>query len=89
MSNVTSKIYQVLATSTCKTRNVVYLIQCSKLGKQYVGEMENAVHIKNCYTEKSVATHLPRGSHLMKDLTIMINDKIYRENASHKKKKGS
>ena len=33
------------ATTTCKTRNVMYLIECRKCRKQYVGETQNLLHI--------------------------------------------
>lgn len=40
-------LYLKPPTCTCKTSNVVYmyLIECKKYGKQYVGEMENALHL--------------------------------------------
>ena len=31
---------------TCKTKNLVYLIQCSNCGLQYVGETKNPLHIR-------------------------------------------
>ena len=34
----------VPATATCKTRNIIYLIECKACGIQYVVETENAVH---------------------------------------------
>ena len=33
-------------SATCKTSNVIYLIECKKCRKQYVGEAENALHLQ-------------------------------------------
>ena len=30
----------------CKTSNIIYLIEGQKCKKQYVGEMENALHLR-------------------------------------------
>ena len=32
-------------TTTCKTRNIIYLIECRKCQKQYVRETQNPLHI--------------------------------------------
>ena len=45
-SHTTGQTYRVRAAFTCKTRNVVYMIQCKKCGLQYVGETENPLHIR-------------------------------------------
>ena len=65
------------ATANCNTANVVYVLECLKCRKQYVGEAENALHIqmngyqsdiKHRCAEKLVAIHfssedpLPAGS---------------------------
>ena len=70
---------------TCKTKNLVYLIECRKCRKQYVGETENALHIRlnghrsdirTNKTEKPVAEHFNLPGHYMENLTIMVIDKI-------------
>ena len=45
-SSVTGKMYKIKATVNCKTSNVVYVIQCNCCSKQYVGETENALHVR-------------------------------------------
>ena len=45
-SSVTGNTYPIKATANCKTANVVYVIECRKCKKQYVGETENALHIQ-------------------------------------------
>jgi hypothetical protein len=37
-SNVTGRTYRGPTKYTCQSRNLVYLISCTKCGKQYVGE---------------------------------------------------
>ena len=64
---------------TCKTRNLVYLISCKRCGLQYVGETENALHIRmnghrsdirTKKTEKPVAAHFCQPDHSVKDLEV-------------------
>ena len=69
-------------SATCKTKAVVYLIECSKCDIQYVGMTKNALQkqftshrydIKN-KKETPVAKHFNLSGHSMEDLTIMIID---------------
>ena len=36
--------HQLRVTATCKTTNIIYVIECQRCGKQYVGETEQALH---------------------------------------------
>ena len=45
-STTTGERFQVKATADCRTRNVVYLIECKMCAIQYVGKTENALHIQ-------------------------------------------
>ena len=45
-SHSTGTTHKTRSTFTCKTRNLVYLIQCRKCGLQYVGETANPLHIR-------------------------------------------
>ena len=83
-STVTRKSYKMRTSATCKTKGSVYLIQCRKCRKQYVGMTKNALHIRlnghRCdirKTQKSeVAKHFNLRGHSMDDLTIMVIEKI-------------
>ena len=44
-NTVTGQSSNVCTAATCKTRNLVYLIECKISSKQYVDETENALHI--------------------------------------------
>ena len=81
-SSVTKKSYKVHTSVTCKTKGVVYLIECRKCPKQYVSLTKNALNIrlnghrddiKHKKTQKPVSEcfNLPE-----KDLTIMIIEKV-------------
>ena len=43
-SHYTGKTYTLRTAATCKSRDVVYLLQCRKCGLQYVGETEQALN---------------------------------------------
>ena len=97
-SSVTGKTYPIKATANCKTANVVYVIECIKCNKQYVGETENALHIrmnghrsdiKHRHLEKPVASHFNSEGHSLEDLSIFVIEQIHREEANFRKAKES
>ena len=78
-SATTNQAFNVRATATCKTRNMIYLIDCRKCQKQYVGETQNPLHIRlnghrnditHKRTEKPVASHFNSQGHSLDDLRI-------------------
>ena len=84
-SSITGKSYKVHTSATCKTKGVVYLIECRKCRKQYVGSTKNGLHIRlNGHTsdirrkkmQKPVAYHFNKRGHSMKDVAIMVIEKI-------------
>ena len=90
-SSVTGKMYSIKASANCRTANVVYVIECTKCNKQYVGEMENALHIrmnshrsdiKHPYLKKPVAARFNPEGHSLQDLSIIIIEQIHGEQAS-------
>ena len=65
---------------------MVYVIEYNKRKKQYVGETENALHvrmnshrsnIKHQRLEKPVAKHFNSTGHSLEDLSIYIIEKIH------------
>ena len=77
---------------------MVYLIECTKCSIQYVGETENALRVRltghqsginHRRLDRPVAHHFNQLHHSLKDLTIMIIEKIYREDANFRKLKES
>ena len=48
MSTVTDDSFGVKATSNCKARRAVYLIECATCKMQYVGKTENTLYIHVC-----------------------------------------
>ena len=94
----TDEQFHVKATADCRTRNVVYLIECKKCAIQYIGETENALRIcltghqsdiKHRRTNRPVAKHFSLPDHSMHDLSIMVIKKIYREDTDHWRQKES
>ena len=72
--------------ANCKTANVVYVIECTKCKKQYVGETENALHIRmnghrsdieHRRLEKPVANHFNSEGHSLKNLSIFVIEQIH------------
>ena len=84
-SSVTSKTLLIKATDNCKTANVIYVIECLKCTKQYVGQTENALHIqmndhcsdtKHRHLDKPVANHFNSEGHSLEDLPTFVIEQI-------------
>ena len=97
-SHSTGTTHKTRSTFTCKTRNLVYLIQCRKCGLQYVGETANPLHIRmNGYrsdihtwkTDKPVAAHFNLPDHTLDDLQVMGIEKIHNNDTEWRKHRES
>ena len=95
-SNTMGRRYTIRNQFTCKTKNIVYLISCDKCNMQYVGETENALHIRmnghrsditTKKLDKPVATHFNQPDHSLEDLKVMGIEKIEDHNNSRKWRK--
>ena len=84
----TGKIFQRKATANCKMANMVYVSEFRKCKrKPYVGETENALHIrmngkqldiKHWRLDKPVANHFNSEGHSLEDLSIFVIKQIQR-----------
>ena len=72
-------------TATCKSANIVYLIECLKCKKQYVGETENALHLRmnghrsdyyRKLADKPVAAHFNEPCHSFEHLSVMVIEQM-------------
>ena len=97
-SAVTGVEFRARTTADCKTSNVVYLIECRKCKKQYVGETENPLHLRlnghrsdyyRRLPDKPVGMHFNTSGHTFDDLTIMIIEQMRVANATHRKNRES
>ena len=92
--------YKVCTSATCKSRGVIYLIECTKcrinnIIKQYVGSTKNALHIRlngHRYdirkTQKSaVAKHFNEPGHTMEHLTIMVIENLQSNDIQFRRKR--
>jgi GIY-YIG catalytic domain len=78
-SNTTHQTYAIKQNLSCTTRNVIYLISCTKCGKQYVGQTTLTLRDRftrhrfdiNHKENKSVANHFNSSDHSLKDCTII------------------
>ena len=88
------------ATADCRTKNVAYSIECAKCSIQYVGGTENAlrihltghrsdIHVNHRRLDRPVGQYFKQLHHSLKDLTITVIEKIYREDANFCKQKES
>ena len=80
-STITGKRYDVIGFATCKTSNVVYLIQCALCKQQYVGMTTQPLHkrmnshrsdIYNARNNGGVARHFCSDGHTLDHFTVMV-----------------
>ena len=90
-SSVTGEHFKLKLSASCKTSNIIYLIQCRRCGLQYVGETGQPLHNRmnghrfnithGCINESLVVAHFTSESHTETDMSVMIIDRCWREGA--------
>ena len=95
-STMMGKIFRIKATLDSWTKNVVYVTECKKYATQYIGETENTLRVRltgdrsdihHQRTDRQVARHFCQPYHSIHDLTIMVVDKIHRNNKEYRCRK--
>lgn len=81
-STTTRKSYRIRHPFTCNSKNIIYLITCSKCKKQYIGNTRNSLrerinhHRSSIFTkdQRYVSTHFNFNDHNINNLTVQIID---------------
>ena len=94
-SHMTGERYRMKGSASCKSSNVIYLIQCRRCGHQYVGETGQPLHsringhrsdIAHRRTDESpVAAHFNSTAHSVEDMTVMVIDQLYHQDSTLRK----
>ena len=80
----------------CETRNIVYLIECLKCNKRYIGESKRALkdrladhrgYVSNEYTNIVTGSHFNQPVHALSHLSITIIEKQKNENEIYRKER--
>jgi hypothetical protein len=85
-SKVTGKQYTIFCSVNCKSANVIYIIECSVCGLQYVGESKQPFHKRlnghrSDLTKKTflpVSQHSRRSDHSLEDFNRMKSSSLNR-----------
>ena len=90
-SSVTGEHFILKLRASSKTSSIIYLIQCRRCGLQYVGETGQPLHNQmnghcfniahGCINESPVAAHFTSEHHTEIDMSVMIIDRCWREDA--------
>ena len=64
-SKITGKQYKIICTINCKSANVIYILECSVCGLQYVGESKQPFHkrLNGHRSDLTKRTFLPVSQH--------------------------
>ena len=94
-SAATGKKFSARVSATCKTSNIIYLIQCRKCKMQYVGETENPLHLRmnghrsdyyRRLPDKPVARHFfNTPGHTFEDVSVMIIEQLHSADSMRRK----
>lgn len=71
---MTEKVYKVLQTICCKSRNVAYLITYKKCNLQYVDETEDHLNIRIVITKKLICLWVGIIKKVIQELKIVAID---------------
>ena len=97
-SHSNGKSFTLKSTATCKTTNVIYMIHCKCCGKQYVGETGQTLHqimnghrtdVTHNTPDKPVADHFNGTGHSADDISIMVIERLWRNDTVLRKTKES
>ncbi|XP_019616014.1 PREDICTED: uncharacterized protein LOC109463602 [Branchiostoma belcheri] len=83
-SHRTSRRYNIRAHITCRTKNIIYMIQCKKCGMQYVGETGQTLanrlngHRSSIKTDKDtpISAHFNQPNHTVADMEVIGLEKL-------------
>ena len=87
--------FQTHVMANCKTKTIVYLIECRKCKKKYIRETENPLHLRinghrsdyyRKLPDKPVAEYFNTTGHSFEDLTVMIIKQIVAGSAQQKQR---
>ena len=88
-SSVTGERFNLKLRASCKTSNIIYLIQCRRCGLQYVGETGQPLHYRmnghrfdishGRIDESPVAAHFNSEGHSETDLSVMVIDVCWKK----------
>ena len=81
-SSMTGEHFKLKLLASCKTSNVICLIQCRRCGLQYVGETGQPRMNSHCFNiahgridESPLAAHFTSEGHTEADLSVIIIDR--------------
>ena len=99
VSKATGERFAIKMHASCKTNNIVYLIECRRCGLQYVGESGQPLHKRmNSHRydithgrieESPVAAHFRSDGHSESDLSVCVIDRLWTEDTIRRKNRES
>ena len=81
---------------TCETNNIIYMIECQKCKKRYIGESERPLkerisehkgYIRNNHTDKATGKHFNEKGHNLEDMMVCIIEKVKTSNEQYRKER--
>ena len=95
-SNITGETITLRQHTTCKTSNVIYIIECSKCNEQYVGETGHPVHHRGNQHRNDIQRghkNIPSVRHFKKcgveNLKLTVLEKVRSQNQEIRKARES
>ena len=99
ISKATGERFTIKIHATCKTNNIVYLIECRRCGLQYVGESGQPLHKRmnghrfdvthGRVEESPVAAHFRSAGHSEADLSVCVIDRLWTDDVIRRKNRES
>ena len=94
-ATITGEKFRTRVTANCRTKNIVYLTECQRCKKQYVGETDNPLHLRmnghrsdyfRKLSDKPVVEHFNTIGPSFEDLTVMAIEQIMADSDRRKQR---
>ena len=90
--------WKITIPANCKTKNIVYMIECNKENckQRYIGESkktigerlsEHKVYVNNIFPTQATGIHFNQPGHNLANLKITIVEKLKKDNGAYRKEK--
>ena len=97
-STYTDKVKPLTKDFNCQTKNLVYLVHCTKCDNQYIGETKHTLehrfnqhlgYVDNRDFRQATGRHFNLPGHNKSHMTVTVLESIYTDDEAYRKKRES
>ena len=90
--------WKITKEVNCRSKNIVYMIECGKCFQRYIGETERMFkdriyehlgYVRNCDMDKITGEHFNKNGHKISDMKFSILEKVKKNDVHYRKERES